>query len=271
MLKRTLLAALVATASPLVAQDLDTVVATIDGGEITIAHMLDVKRQLPEQYRNLPDEVLFEGILEQLVQQRVLAASVAEAPGWIAAAQENVRNSLLAGQAISALSETEIDDAAIQARYDTQFADFEGAEEFNASHILVETEEEAQALVTELEGGADFATLAQERSTGPSGPRGGALGWFGAGMMVPAFEAAVAELEVGEVSPPVQTQFGWHVVKLNDTRTTEPPALEAVRDDIAGALRSEALEARMAELLAAAEIERGEGIDPSVLTDVALD
>ncbi|MGR3467098.1 MAG: peptidylprolyl isomerase, partial [Shimia sp.] len=130
---------------------------------------------------------------------------------------------------------------------------------------------EAQQIVTDLDGGADFAELAMERSTGPSGPRGGELGWFGAGMMVAPFQEAVETLEVGGVSAPVQTQFGWHVITLNDIRTTEPPAFEAVREDIEGQLRSEALEARIDELRDAAEIARTEDLGPEVFDAVTLD
>ena len=76
-------------------------------------------------------------------------------------------------------------------------------------------DDEAKAIVEELKGGADFAATAREKSTGPSGPGGGSLGWFGAGAMVPEFETAVAAMEAGDISDPVQTQFGWHVIKLN--------------------------------------------------------
>ena len=138
--------------------------------------------------------------------------------------------------------------------------------EFNAAHILVETEEEAKALKAELDGGADFATLAKEKSVGPSGPNGGDLGWFGVGMMVKPFEDAVVGLEPGQVSDPVQTQFGWHVIKLNETRDAAAPSLDEKREELEGELRSAAVESHVRELTEGAEIVKMvDGIDPAIL------
>ena len=140
-----------------------------------------------------------------------------------------------------------------------------------ARHILVETEEEAKALKAELDGGADFAALAKDKSTGPSGPNGGDLGWFGLGMMVKPFEDAVLALEPGQVSDPIQTQFGWHVIKLNETRMAEIPSLDDSRAELEGDLRSKAVEARVVSLTDNATIEKMvEGIDKSVLRNTAL-
>lgn len=266
-------AALIGTlALPASAQDAgpDTVVATVNGETITVTHILDIRRQLPPEYQNLDDATLFNGIRQQLIQQRVLAGALEVKPDWLDEAIENQTASILAGVKIEQLGNTSVTEEAVQAAYDEQFGNFEGAREFNASHILVETEEEALSLIEQLEGGADFAALAQEFSTGPSGPRGGELGWFGQGMMVPPFEAAVMELDVGGVSEPVQTQFGWHVVTLNDTRTTAPPSLEDVRADIEGQLASAALQDAMAALTDNADIDVVENIDPSVLNTVEI-
>ena len=136
----------------------------------------------------------------------------------------------------------------------------------------METEEEAREIMETVKGGADFAETAKEKSTGPSGPGGGSLGWFGKGAMVPAFEVAVVELEPGEVSEPVQTQFGWHVIKLNETRTAEAPALEDVRTDIENQLRQQTLQAEIERLAEAADVDRKdvESIDPAVLKQTEL-
>lgn len=101
--------------------------------------------------------------------------------------------------------------------------------EFKARHILVETEEEGIALIAELDGGADFVELAKEKSTGPSGPSGGDLGWFTPERMVPEFSNAVAALEDGAYSSsPVQSQFGWHVILREESRQSTPPPFESV-------------------------------------------
>lgn len=116
-------------------------------------------------------------------------------------------------------------------------------EEFKARHILVETQSEAVVLVSELDSGADFAELAKARSTGPSGPSGGDLGWFPAQAMVAPFSAAVAELEDGTYTKsPVQTQFGWHVILREDSRAGTPPPLESVRDVLKQRIEQEKLQ-----------------------------
>lgn len=154
--------------------------------------------------------------------------------------------------------------------YDTQFADFEPNEEFRAAHILVETEEAAQELVSELNDGADFADLARQHSTGPTGPNGGDLGWFSEGMMVAPFEEAVLALEEGEVSQPVQTQFGWHVIKLIETRMQEAPSLEEVRGQIEESLQNAASQKVVEDIAGTAEVVVAEGISPEAMFDDSL-
>ena len=263
----------VAMALPAAAQDADQVVATVNGTDITVGHMIVARATLPQQFQELPDEVLFNGILEQLVQQTLLAQSFdSELPKRAQLSLENETRSLTAGESLEELFTTVLTPTALQAAYETRFENEEAAEEYNASHILVETEEAALAVKEEIEGGAEFAAVAREKSTGPSGPNGGQLGWFGAGAMVPSFEAAVIALEVGEVSAPVQTQFGWHVIILNETRVQERPTLEDVRAELEDGLRSTALEARIEELTAEAEIDQtgAEGIDPAIIKDLTL-
>jgi peptidyl-prolyl cis-trans isomerase C len=122
-----------------------------------------------------------------------------------------------------------------------------------------------------LNDGANFAELAKEKSTGPSGPNGGELGWFGLGMMVEPFEVAVLELEVGQVSAPVQTQFGWHVLILNDKRDIPPPALETVIGEITQTLQQVALDTKVNELRVGASVETMiEGIDPAMIKNLDL-
>ena len=259
---------------PAYAQDeasLDTVVATVNGTDITVGHMIVARASLPEQYQQLPDEVLFTGILDQLVQQTALADSFdGELPSRVTLSLDNETRSLTAGEVIEKMMGEPVSDEEIQAAYDEQYANAEQGEEYNASHILVETEEEAKAIKQELDGGADFAALATEKSTGPSGPSGGSLGWFGAGMMVPAFEEAVADMEPGAVSDPVQTQFGWHIIKLNEKRTAEAPALDTVREELDLQIRQTRVQAAIEELTAEAEVDRSgaEKVDPTVLNNV---
>jgi peptidyl-prolyl cis-trans isomerase C len=256
------------------AQQASDVVATVNGTEITLGEMIITRSQLPQQYQQLPPEALFQGILDQLVQQQVLADTLDETPARVEYALENQRRSLLAGEAINAMMTEEVSEEELQAAYDEAFADAEATKEYNASHILVETEEEAKAVMERLEAGEDFAEIAKEVSTDPgSGAQGGSLGWFADGMMVAPFQEAVASLETGETTEtPVETQFGFHIVRLDDTRTQEPPALDDVRDDLASQIQQGKIESRLAELESDADVTRPDegAFDPAVLTDLGL-
>ncbi|SDG71975.1 peptidylprolyl isomerase [Alloyangia pacifica] len=252
----------------------DTVVATVNGTDITLGEMLVVRASLPEQYQQLGDDVLWDGILDQLVQQEVLAQDEkAVETKRVDLSLKTERRTLLAAETVSAVADAAVTDEALQAAYDAQFADAEQGQEYNASHILVESEDEAKAIIEELNGGADFAEVAKEKSTGPSGPNGGELGWFSAGMMVEPFQAAVETMEAGAISEtPVQTQFGWHVIKLNETRAKEAPKLDEVRDQLAQQVQQEAVAAYMDEAESGAEITRKASgdVDPSVLSNFQL-
>ena len=273
LLSLPVLGLVAALALPAAAQDASKVVATVNGTDITIGHMIVARATLPPQFQELPDQVLFDGILEQLVQQTLLAQSFeGELPNRAQLSLQNETRSLTAGEAMELVLETAITPEAVQAAYDARFDGVPATTEYNASHILVETEETALAVIEEITGGADFAETAQTRSTGPSGPNGGQLGWFGTGAMVPSFEAAVVALEVGGLSAPVQTQFGWHVIILNDTRVKERPTLEEVRGELEEDVRAAAVDARIAELTTEADIDQPDvtDVDPAVLKDLTL-
>lgn len=279
LLKSTISAAfvaLLALSSPSLAENhvsAETVVATVNGQDITLAHMIVLKQRLPAQYQSLEPTVLFDGILDQLVQQTLLGELNPELSPGSKATLENEQRALRATEAIQIVVQNSATDEALQEAYESSFAAAEPELEYNASHILVETEAEANAVIEELQGGADFATLAQEKSTGPSGPNGGQLGWFGMGAMVPPFEEAVVSMEPETITEsPIQTQFGWHVIRLNETRQTAAPSLDEVRGQLVEQIQRDAVEAKVAELEANAEISRkpvGE-FDPAVLDNLSL-
>ena len=275
---RTISAALTALfviSAPVAAENhasADTVVATVNGTDITLAHMIVLKQRLPAQYQQLPPDTLFDGILDQLIQQTLLGQEGPDLSAGAIAALENEERALKAAQVIREVAEVATTDAALQEAYDAAYGNAAPETEYNASHILVATEDEAKALVDELSAGADFATLAQEKSTGPSGPNGGQLGWFGAGMMVAPFEEAVMAMEAGTVSAPVQTQFGWHVIRLNETRQKDAPSLDDVRPQLIEQIQRVAIDQTIASLSEGAEITRLTplDLDPTLLDDLSL-
>lgn len=276
LLSATALITSLAITTPAVAQDaptLDTVMASVGDSDITLGHMLALRNGLPADYDQLPPEVLFKGVLDQLIQQTLLMRAhegpLSEAAKW---RLENETRAVTAGDVIDRVLEAALTDEALQAAYEAQYIGGDEETEYKAAHILVETEDEAKALLTELDGGANFAALAQEHSTGPSGPGGGDLGWFSDGVMVQEFFDAVAKLEPGQVSPPVQTQFGWHVIKLNETRVKERPSLNEVRDELADGIRQEAFDAYVANLEDATEVTRTDisAYDPALINNTTL-
>src|SRR5210317_143000 len=244
--------------------DSDVVVATVNGEEIKMGHVVMVYDTLPQQYKSLPAEQVFQGIVEQIIQQTVLAQAAANPNSkYIEFAVDNERRILTASQMMDEITTEATSEDKLQAYYDARYQSVDLGREYNASHILVESEEEAKDLIVKLSDGADFAALAQEFSTGPSGPNGGALGWFGQGRMVAPFEQAVMSLTVGEVSPlPVQTQFGWHVIILNDMRAVQAPAFEEVSGEIAAELQRVAIEERVKVMVDGAAVVR---VDQSTL------
>lgn len=238
----------------------ETVVASVNGVEITLGHVLQARTSLPEQFQQTPMESLLEPLVNQLIDQTALMQSV---DGTLTTAEEvaleNGRRDFMANTALTRAAEAAVSEEAIAEAYTAFITEFDGREptpEFNASHIIVATEEEAQALRTQVDEGADFAELARANSTDGAAANGGSLGWFGLGAMVPEFEEAVIDMEVGEVAGPLQTQFGWHLVILNDTRMSTAPDLAEVRDALVENIQREAVEAEIARVTETAEITR---------------
>jgi peptidyl-prolyl cis-trans isomerase C len=233
--------------------------------------MIAVRETLPEQYQALPDDVLFNGILDQLVQQTALQHSLGTPSRRDALIVENAGRQHLSGVALQAVVTAAVTDESLQAAYDARFKDATPQTEYNAAHILVDSEEKALALKAEIEGGADFAEVAKANSTDGAAANGGDLGWFGVGMMVKPFEDAVLAAEVGKVTGPVQTDFGWHLLIVKETRVAAQPTIDELRDELAAEVETNAVTAHVEGLTSAAEVTRtADGIDPAILRNGAL-
>lgn len=264
----------VAMGAPVLAQQetSDTVVATVNGSKITLGQMIALRETLPQQYQQLPDDVLFKGIYEQLIQQELLAQSVKDLSPRALATIDNDKRGLISGIAIEAIAKQAVTEEALQAAYDARFKDAKPQTEYNAAHILVATQEEADKLKAELAAGADFAELAKANSTDTgSGANGGDLGWFGLGTMVKPFEDAVVAAKVGEVIGPVKSEFGYHLILVKETRIADKPTLEQLRAELAAEIEKKAINAQLEELTKGATVTRdGEGLDPALLKNATL-
>ncbi|MFZ5749434.1 MAG: peptidylprolyl isomerase [Pseudomonadota bacterium] len=265
----------VALALPLRAADpsADTVVATVNGTSITLGQMIALRESLPAQYLELPDQTLFDGILDQLIQQVALSQAVEKDLTRADTLKlENQRLGFLANLALDRTATAAASDEAVQTLYDQKYGKAPPAKEYRAAHILVPTEDEAKAIKEQLDKGGDFAAIAKEKSTDTgSGAAGGELGWFGLGMMVKPFEDAVVALKPGETSGPVKSDFGWHIVRLEETRDAQPPKLEDVKAELVGDLQQQAVESYVTDLTKAAEVTKSvEGMDPAILKNTSL-
>jgi len=251
----------------------DTVIATVGNVTITIGHIIAAVQDLDQEEQKLPDDVLLNGLAERLIQQAAFSQTVTELSKSTKLRLENERHALIADEVINARAlAINVGEEDLKAAYDARFTTFTPPTEYNASHILVETEEEAKSLVEQLQGGADFVELAKEKSTGPSGPSGGNLGWFVRGNMVEQFQDAVETLEAGSVSAPVQTQFGWHVIKLNETRVPNIPTFEEMSGELQGEVFQKLLRQEMDDMIEAAGVVRTDAgpVDAAIVRDTSL-
>jgi len=215
----------------------DKVIATVNGVEITERELALAEVDLLQQFADTPADQRRAAILNALIDIKLLAAAAEEAglaedPNFKARMAFNraraLHNSLFQEKALNIITDEELKN-----RYDAEIAGFPKETEIRARHILVESEDAAKEIIAELDGGASFEELAKSKSTGPSGPSGGDLGYFGKGQMVPEFEAAAFELSKGEYTKAaVKTQFGWHVIFKEDERDRQPPSFEQVKDQI---------------------------------------
>jgi len=214
------------------AADGGKVLATVNGNPITQQDFDEYVRSNKNAGNADPQRVLDELVSRELVYQDAIAQGL-DKDKSIEQQLEQLRTNLILGAALEkAMKGDPISDKELKGIYDQQVEQY-NVKEFKARHILLKTKEDAEKVITELDMGGDFSELAKKRSTGPSAKQGGDLGWFAPQQMVPEFSQAVAGMEKGSYTKqPVQTQFGWHVIKLEDTRSAEPPSFEDIKPKI---------------------------------------
>ena len=246
------------TAAP--AQDAGKVVATVNGIAITEGDLKLAEDEVGRDLGNLPDTTKRRVLVEFLIENN-LFAKAAEDAKLSEGANFNERLKYWRNRALrDAYFDKEINSAvsedAAKVYYEDQVKALKPKDEVQARHILVDTEEAAKELKKKIDGGADFATLAKENSKDPGTKEdGGMLGFFSTGQMVPAFEQAAFALKKGEVSAPVKSQFGWHLIKVEDRRQKPPPTFDEVKDRILASMIHQRAQAVAAKLREAAKVE----------------
>lgn len=248
-------------AGPLAAQDAE-VLARVNGNEITKSDVELAAEVFGPQLQQIPEGARQSIILDALVDMHVLA-DAAKAEGLdesetFKQRMEFLRTQALRNTFIEEKVQNAVTDADLAARYEKDIAGYTPPEEVKASHILVKTKEEADQIIKDLEAGGDFAAIASEKSLDPGSKQtGGDLGYFSKGQMVPAFEEAAFALEPGSFTKePVESQFGFHVIKTEDKRSQPVPSLEDVKPQVQEVVQREKFQEILTSLKEGAKIER---------------
>lgn len=240
----------------------DPIVATVNGQPIRLSELEIAQQSLPQQYRTMPLQAVFPALLDRIVDSKLVVqegkkSKVTEDPAFkkrMAFVEEQVLQDFWIQREIARLVTAE----KLQKRYEERLKAMPTEEEVHARHILVSTEDEAKALIAEIKKGAAFDKLAKEKSTDKaSGAEGGDLGWFKKSDMVKEFADAAFALKKGDLTEtPVKTQFGYHVIKLEDRRQAPPPAFEELADQLREEMAREAVTAQLDQLRSGAKIEK---------------
>jgi peptidyl-prolyl cis-trans isomerase C len=239
----------------------DPVIARVNGMPLFRSDLEVLRSSLPANVQQQPAEQLYPRLVDQLIALQLISQSArkdklnddARVKKMTMLAEEQI----LQDAYFDGIMRKEITEAKLKARYDQTIKNAAPREEIHARHILVATEEEAKQIIDQLKKGADFAKLASEKTTDPAGKAsGGDLGYFGQGDMVPEFAKAAFALKPGEVSSaPVKTQFGWHVIKVEDKRQGKPPTYEEVAPQLARQMAQELYTEKVKQLASASKIE----------------
>ena len=237
------------------------IVANVNNEDISLETMIHAMNELPPEIQSQPFMSYYEDLLERVIDIKLFAQEgkkmkLDEEPS-VRAAIDFVIEKVLMQAFLSKYVQENIKEENIKASYNNFIADETSREEIKASHILMDTESEAIDVINMLNDGDDFAELAKNKSTGPSGPSGGDLGWFKRGQMVPPFEKAAFSLNKNEISQrPVQTQFGWHVIKVFDKRIPEAPSYESMKSKLIQDLERKIVSKKIQDLRNDALIEK---------------
>ncbi|MBA2409426.1 MAG: peptidylprolyl isomerase [Gammaproteobacteria bacterium] len=233
------------------------VVATVNGSDVTRsdldAYLQGMQAAQPGVVAE-PETALNDLVKLKLIEQAAEQQGIDKRPAVQAELGWQRTNLLVNTMMQERMSDMSFSTKELKAEYKKQLAQL-SSREYKARHILTATEEEAQAAIKKLDGGADFATVSKQESTDPSAPQGGDLGWFAPEAMVPPFAQAITRMEKGTYTKqPVQTQFGWHVIMLEDTRELEPPTYAEVEERLSGILSDRALQDYIKSLREEAEV-----------------
>ncbi|MCY4189921.1 MAG: peptidylprolyl isomerase [Rhodospirillaceae bacterium] len=246
------------------------VVATVNGEKVLLSDLQTLYADLPERVRRIPFEQIYRPLLEQVIQIKLSSAQARKnglhKSSFIQRRLQSFADRILQETYLKNHVDRMVTEDQLKEAYHEYLKKFRGDEEVKARHILLKTKKESMTVIDALEKGAEFANLAREKSIGPSKTNGGDLGWFDKKQMVKPFADAAFALKKGEFSKmPVKTQFGWHVILLEDRRRKAPPKYAAMKSRLKDQLGSKLAEQEIERLRVEARIVRfgpdGEPLD----------
>lgn len=242
------------------APDANTVIAKVNGQDIKQGDLTIAEEELGPSLAQMDPASRRENLIAFLIDMKIVAKAAEDKKvGDSADFKQKLsfaRNRLLMDSLLATEGKTALTDDAMKKVYQEAIEKVAGEKEVHARHILLATEDEAKAVKAELDKGADFAELAKKKSKDPGAADGGDLGFFTKDQMVPEFSAVAFELAPGKISDPVKSQFGWHIIKVEEKRDRKAPAFDDVKAQVSQFVVRKAQADYVTKLRAAAKIER---------------
>ena len=249
----------------------DTPFIEVNGKIIKFGSAIIAFSKIQQRNVNFDEKTIFSQIVQQLVNEELLSQKIDKENKLTLLAVEHEKRSAKAAQMVSKILKNFPNDELVKSAYKNLSNEFKGSLEYNASHILVKEEGQAKTIRKDISNGKNFEALAKEHSIGPSGKNGGNLNWFDLNSMVPEFSTALMVLSEGDISQPVQTKFGWHLIKLNKTREKKIPEFEEIKAQLVRNLRQKKINDYLNSLNENSKINFvGKDINPNEITNTKL-
>jgi peptidyl-prolyl cis-trans isomerase C len=254
-------------AGPALAADKDPVAATVNGVDIHLSQISEFQHSLPPQMAQAPYPMLLDAFISNFLVTEAARKEGLQNDPEIKRAMKVAEDSVLRKGWMAKRLRAEVSDSVLKQRYDQFVAGFKPEDEIHARHVLTESEETANAVYNDVKNGASFADVAKAKSKDPSAQQnGGDLGYFTRSEMVPAFADVAFGLKPGEISKPVKTQFGWHVIKVEDRRLTSPPPYDEAKPVLRDRVAEETAQKLVGDIRAKAKVKKFNP-DGSAMTD----
>jgi len=249
----------------------DTPFVEVNGKIIKFGSAIIAFSKLQQRNVKFDESTIFSQIVQQLVNEELLSQKIDKENRLTLLALEHEKRSAKAAQMVSKILKNFPNDELVNSAYKNLINELKGSLEYNASHILLKDEDQAKTIRKDIDNGKNFEALAKEHSIGPTGKNGGNLNWFDLASMVPEFSTALMVLSEGDVSQPVQTKFGWHIIKLNETREKKIPEFKRIEAQLRQNLRQKKINDYLKSLSENSEINFvGENINPNEITNIQL-